>query len=94
MDNYLIVGGVFEIQDRGLVLAGKYPDWKIYFKLNDEIEIENPDGSSIKTTIIGVEHINRRNRPFDINDRPFGFLVKGIAKTQVIPGAKIKPAKK
>lgn len=88
MNPYLVIDEIFEIKGRGVVLCGILAMFDGTIKVGQEVEIENIDGSTIKTTIIGIEHICRRTEKISQN---FGLLVINVNKEQIQKGAKIKP---
>lgn len=84
----IIIEDVFEIKTRGTVISCRWPVHLTDLKIGDDIEIENPDGTSVKTTLIGVEHI--RCLCTDNHNKFLGLLVRGFIKAQIQTGAKIR----
>lgn len=90
--DYLIVENIFEIKDRGFILAGHYNDYKGNIKVGEDIEIENPDGTIFRTKLTGVEHICFRSIE-NQKKHPFGLLVRKDTCGKIQKGAKIKSGK-
>ena len=65
------VASTFQIQERGLVVGTDTPIRNVPFVLRagSKIEYRRPDGSSMESTIKGLELLS----PFNPN-RPFGYL--------------------
>jgi hypothetical protein len=89
----LTVDETFLIQGRGLVIVGRKTNEFVNFKTGDTIELETAGESFLKTKIVGLEFVCRRN--FDENSKDFydkliGFMVeKEIKQTRISKGANI-----
>ena len=90
--DYLIVENIFEVKERGFVLAGYYNNYRGNIRVGDNIEIENPDGTTICTKLTGIEHICFRSLETQ-KQNPFGLLVRSDTRGKIQKGAKIKSGK-
>lgn len=81
------VAEVFEIPERGLIIATDTPIREIPFVLRpgEVIEFRSPDGGKFKSTIRALEFAS----PFNPN-RTFAFLAGAeVAKVDIPPGTQI-----
>lgn len=80
------VDEIFDIKGRGCILAPGVPfDMEPPIKIGVALEIHNPSGSIIKTTIKGLEMLNR-GRP--VNSAPV-LVGNSVKKKDVEIGAKL-----
>jgi hypothetical protein len=88
----MFIGNVqetFQIAERGIVIAldvtwDTLPDGLI-LKIGEEIEMRNPDGVSVRTTVAGIEHAD----PWTPR-RTFAFLLpKDFSRDRLQLGAEV-----
>jgi hypothetical protein len=79
-----VVEDTFSIKGRGLVPApGIVPLGEEQFRLGDPLLLKRPDGTSISTTIAGLEFFCPNPRGV------IGILLKGFAKEDVPVGTEV-----
>lgn len=77
---------VFDITKRGCVIVPGVPyNFEPPVNINSLIEIHNPDGSVVKTRIVGFEMINRGRL---MEHAPFS-IPKSVNKNEISIGAKV-----
>lgn len=83
---------IYFVAGRGIVATGT-PSGKI--SINDEVEIWNPDGTAVQSTIVGVEGFSNCFNP--TKPRPVGVLLRGsetlTKKEDIQRGAYMRSAK-
>ena len=80
-----IVRETFQLERRGLILATDVKQEQTGVRMGDSIELRRPDGSSLITTITGIE----RAIPYDPNRTLAVLLPADISKADVPIGTEV-----
>jgi translation elongation factor EF-Tu-like GTPase len=88
MKKIITIEETFLIPGRGLVVTGREDEDNAEAQMGDTVEILRPDKTKLKTQIIGIEMICRKD-PADTDRTSIGLLLKVLSKEDIPPGSEI-----